>query len=211
MISKETIDLMSFFKSPILEFLNDIKDEVSHYLDDGIANYVETIKNKFSKTKTFLYRLENVNFYDVYFPITLKFKNNGNYIVDDINDLFSNTNFISIIGYAGSGKSMLLKHIFLKSIIQTIKIPIVLELRNLNDFNGTFIEYINNTITGNRLAPNIKILERLLIQGNFLFLLDGYGLHPRSWTKYVRVVGRNPGPVKREKGTCHEAPKEFCC
>jgi len=37
------------------------------------------------------------------------------------------------------------------------------------------------------------------------------GLHPRSWTKYVRVVGSNQSPVKREKGTCHEAPKEFCC
>jgi len=37
------------------------------------------------------------------------------------------------------------------------------------------------------------------------------GLHPTDWTKYVRVVGRNQIPCGREKGTCHEAPKELCC
>ncbi len=37
------------------------------------------------------------------------------------------------------------------------------------------------------------------------------GLHPTGWTKYDRVVGRNQIPFVREKGTCHEAPKEFCC
>ena len=37
------------------------------------------------------------------------------------------------------------------------------------------------------------------------------GLHPIDWTKYVRVVGRNQIPCGREKGTCHEAPKELCC
>lgn len=37
------------------------------------------------------------------------------------------------------------------------------------------------------------------------------GLHPTGWTKYDRVVGRNQIPFMREKGTCHEAPKELCC
>ena len=37
-----------------------------------------------------------------------------------------------------------------------------------------------------------------------------FGLHPTDWTKYVRVVDRNPSPGKREKGSCHEAPKKFC-
>ena len=42
-------------------------------------------------------------------------------------------------------------------------------------------------------------------------ILEDDGLHPRSWTKYVRVVGRNQSPLQGEKGSCHEAPKEFCC
>ena len=35
------------------------------------------------------------------------------------------------------------------------------------------------------------------------------GLHPPSWTKYVRVVGRNQIPYVREKGTCHEVPQRY--
>jgi hypothetical protein len=37
-----------------------------------------------------------------------------------------------------------------------------------------------------------------------------FGLHPPSWTKHVRVVGRSQSPEKREKGSCHEAAKKFC-
>ena len=36
-----------------------------------------------------------------------------------------------------------------------------------------------------------------------------YGLHPSSWTKYVRVVGRIEHPGRREKGSCHEATKKI--
>jgi hypothetical protein len=35
------------------------------------------------------------------------------------------------------------------------------------------------------------------------------GLHPSSWTKYVRVVGRIEYPGEREKGSCHEATKKI--
>lgn len=173
-ISKETLELINAFKNPILEILKDIKDEVKFYFDTGIIKYVESIREKFSKTKTFLYRLENVNFYDIYFPITLRHNKQKNYQIEEIENLFENSNFISIIGNAGSGKSMLLKHVFLKSIMQIVKIPIVVELRNLNDFKGTFIDYLNILLVGKKITPNKKILERILSNGEFIFLLDGY-------------------------------------
>jgi hypothetical protein len=189
MPSKETLDLINTFRAPLLAVLKDIKDEVTYFIDNGIVDYVENIRNKYSKTKTFLYRLETVNFYDVYFPITLKFRENNNYHVDDINDLFNKNNFISIIGNAGSGKSMLLKHVFLKSIMQITNIPIVIELRNLNNYEGTFIEYINYIITGKKLAPNTTILERILHEGHFLFLLDGYDeIYSRNKEKYTHEL-----------------------
>jgi len=173
-ISKETLALISAFKNPILDALKDIKDEVKFYFDTGIVKYVDSIREKFIKTKTFLYRLETVNFYDIYFPITLRHLKQIDYKIDEIEGLFENSNFISIIGNAGSGKSMLLKHVFLKSIMQVVKIPIVVELRNLNDFDGTFFEYLNNLLAGKKITPNKKILERILSNGEFIFLLDGY-------------------------------------
>src|SRR4051812_36165043 len=120
-ISKETLELVNYFKNPILNLLSDAKDEAKFYLDNGIPKYVDSIREKFLKTKTFLYRLENVRFYDIYFPITLRSKNAKNFEVVTIFDLFKDSNYISIIGNAGSGKSMLMKYIFLRSIEQKLK------------------------------------------------------------------------------------------
>jgi hypothetical protein len=173
-ISKETLSLISTFKNPIIELLTDLKDEVKFYFDNGIIKYVENIREKFMMTKTFLYRHENVNFYDVFFPVTLNNKKKKQYKIEDIQNLFKDSSFITIIGNAGSGKSMLLRHVFLLAIKQVVKIPIVIELRNLNEFEGSFFDYINKSLSGKKIAPNEKILERILSNGDFIFLLDGY-------------------------------------
>lgn len=173
-ISKETLSLISTFKNPIIEKLSEWKDEIKFYFDTGIVKYVENIKNKYSKTKTFLFRNENVDFYDVYFPITLKNQKSTSYEIKHVEELFDESNFICIIGNAGCGKSMLLKHIFLLAIKQVTRIPIVIELRNLNEFKGSFFEYVNKSLSGKKIAPNDIILERILSSGDFIFLLDGY-------------------------------------
>ncbi len=174
MISEQTASLIETFKYPIFKLLGDLKAEIKHFLDDGLPEYVDNYKNKFSKTKTFLFREEKVNFYDIYFPISIKSNKKRFEDFKQIEELFIERQFISIIGNAGSGKSMLLKHIFLSSIKELFKIPLIIELRNLNDFNGTITDYIYKSIFKNKLAPNKNILERLLSTGNFLFLLDGY-------------------------------------
>ena len=174
MISPETVSLIDTFKEPILKFVGDLKDEVKYFLDDGLSEYVDNYKNKYSKTKTFLFREERVNFYDIYFPISIRGSKTRLDNFRQIEELFLERQYVSIIGNAGSGKSMLLKHIFLSSIRDLYRIPIIVELRNLNDFKGSITEYIYKSLFRNNLAPNSKILERLLKTGNFLFLLDGY-------------------------------------
>ncbi|HSV77008.1 MAG TPA: NACHT domain-containing protein [Bacteroidales bacterium] len=174
MISEQTLSLIETFKEPILSALSDIKNEVQFFLDDGLSEYVENQKNKLSKTKTFLFREEKVNFYDIYFPVSIRNRRRKIENFQEIEDLFIEKQYITLIGNAGSGKSMLLKHIFLSSITDLFKIPILVELRNLNEFNGTITDYIYQFIFRNKLAPNSKILERILSNGNFLFLLDGY-------------------------------------
>ncbi|MFN0291199.1 NACHT domain-containing protein [Pedobacter helvus] len=168
-----TISLVSAFKDPILKSCKDIKTEILFFLDDGLPDYINSIKDKFQHTKTFLYRQENVNFYDVFFPVSVKIQK-GTKTVTVCEDLFGESNFVSIIGTAGSGKTMLMKHFFLESIKTCYKIPLFIELRSLNDFKGSFTDLIYEVILNNRLSPNSKILERLLESGNFLLLLDGY-------------------------------------
>jgi len=173
MISKETISLITSLKDPIIKVLEDIATEVKFFMDNGLSEYIESTKVKFENTKTFLYRDENVPFYDVFFNVTLKFHRELKKIVDQ-DDLFAKSNCASIIGNAGSGKTMLIKHFFLNTINSGNKIPIFIELRNLNDYDLSIIDYIYQVLFDNKLSPNQKILERLLNTGEFIFLLDGY-------------------------------------
>lgn len=162
------------------------RDEIKYLIDDGLAVYEVNQKEKFEKLNTFLYRHDPVSFYDIYFPLNLKGKkpSNEEYIVE-VNDkpknIFKHSRCVTIIGDAGSGKSMLMKHFFLHFLKYELEIPIFIELRNLNSFNGSFFEYIVQIIYNNRLSPNIKILERILTDGKFLFILDGYDeLHSKN-------------------------------
>src|SRR5690606_26451147 len=84
------------------------------------------------------------------------------------------SNCVSIIGNAGSGKSMLLKHLFIDSYEEGFKVPIYLELRSFNNIESSFKDFIINIIDSNNLAPNKKIIERILKSGRFIFLLDGF-------------------------------------
>lgn len=154
------------------------KDEIKYLLDDGLLSYANSQKEKFEKTKTFLYRDDRVNFYDTFFPLDLSgTKPNGKtYSVsmkEPLTETFADGNCVSIIGDAGSGKSMLMKHFFLQFLNEE-KIPLFIELRNLNSFDGSFYDYIIKSIFNNRLSPNNTILERIISNGKFLFLLDGY-------------------------------------
>ncbi len=80
-----------------------------------------------------------------------------------------------MIGSAGSGKSTVVKYLFLNAIECDFKIPIKIELRYLNDFDGSVIEYIKENIFKlSKLASNDRIIERLMKSGDFIFFLDGY-------------------------------------
>lgn len=165
--------LLSGYKNEILKKLNDIKDEVDYLIDNGLKQYVVNLSDKYGRTKTFLYRDTPVDFYDIYYPLSVK--NERTILdVDDINKLFSKGDFITILGNAGSGKSMLVKHIFLSCLKRGSTIPIVIEWRSLNSFVGTIEEYVKNIIFDNKLSKNEKICERILECGSFLFLFHGF-------------------------------------
>lgn len=155
------------------------KDELAYFLDDGLLNYALSQKAKFEKIKTFLYRNDLVNFYDTYYPLNLMgVKVSGEkYVINvdsELRKTFNESFCITIVGDAGSGKSMLMKHFFLYFLKNELEVPVFVELRNLNSYDGSFKDYIEALIFNNRLSPNDRILERLLSDGKFLFLLDGY-------------------------------------
>jgi hypothetical protein len=156
------------------EIFAELHDEGKQFIGTDIKKYLEKQKNKYSHIKTLLKGNTPVYLYEIYFPINLSNDDQETIHTEHISKVFENCNYITIIGDAGSGKSTLTKHLFLNSIKESFEIPILIELRYLNETDGNIERYIIEKIFENNLSQNSKILERLLIKGKFVFFLDGF-------------------------------------
>ncbi|WP_424494190.1 NACHT domain-containing protein [Salinimicrobium sp. GXAS 041] len=158
---------------PLVDGFKAVHNEWDNFFEIGLTDYLHSQTEKYYFTNTFLHRSEKVRFNDIYFPIKATYKK----LTTDFNDLdelFTNYNNITIIGSAGSGKTTLIKHIFLQTIFNQNRIPILIELRNLNEFKGEFEKLITEKILKSKVKPSDGIFKRALESGKFLFLLDGY-------------------------------------
>jgi len=164
-------NLVSSFTSEVTAFLeNKIKNWKDVYFNSNIADYLNSMNNKFSMTKTFLYRNNPEDFRKRYFNVLLRSKDVGNFLVTNIDEFFRNNNFISIISSAGSGKTMFVKNVFIKTLEQkNKKIPIEITLRDLKTEENCIEKNILD-----KLKIDKDVLNILLEKGKFLFLLDGY-------------------------------------
>lgn len=168
------LELISEYKSELAKIAKYSIDELSQMLDNGLAKYIGNYQEKYEHTKTFLVSDRTVPFYEVYFELSVQQASNGVRQKIELEKLFKKNKCISIIGQAGSGKSMIMRHCFLSALKCSYKIPIVIELRRLNNYDSPLEYYIAEKVFSADLAKNTLIFERLLKEGRFLFLLDGF-------------------------------------
>jgi len=171
-MTEKTIELSGLIQ-PLKDAYKSISDEWKNFFDIGLYDYLYSQTNKYYFTNTFLHRSEKVRFYDIYYPIKSTYKNLTTDFCN-LEEIYENYSKIIISGSAGSGKTTLIKHLFLKTLFQKNRIPILIELRHLNDFEGNIEKIISEKILNNQLKPNSKILKRSLLSGKFVFLFDGY-------------------------------------
>jgi predicted NACHT family NTPase len=169
----------------------DFSEEIKHTISNNILEYQIEEYNRNSISKTLLHRVEPKRLKEFYQPLFIRKcgKNNKKNEIyrhiakikdkriatESIEKLFEKNQFVTLIGNAGSGKSTIVKYLFLNSIDSNFKIPIKVELRYLNDYSGTVIDFIQEKVFKlNRLASADKIIERLMKSGDFVFFLDGY-------------------------------------
>ena len=174
--------LKSLFTTIATEF----GEEVKQFLNTNMLEYQIEEHARNYCTKTLLHRLQPKELMSFYQPLFItpygknhtlfnERKNTKRIPTDSIKEVFSQRQFITLIGSAGSGKSTIVKYLFLNAIDTNFKIPVKVELRYLNDFNGTIIEFITDRIFKlNKLATHARIIERLMSSGDFVFFLDGY-------------------------------------
>lgn len=189
---KIIISLLSVFRTPIEQAIKSVKQSFEKFYDQGIKSYLEKTFEEICTTKTFINK-DPQPFYEIFFPISLSDGNKNVYDSQESIFLFESSKRITIIGSAGGGKSLLSKHIFLDSINKQLGIPILINLRDFNDFDDGFEDFIHFKIFNYKMFKydntwkksdttdmefQSQKQENLFVKaigtGKFIFILDGY-------------------------------------
>ena len=151
------------------------KDEID--LGAAFKNYLESSVEIYSKIKTLLYRHEPKDIYSFYECVGVS-KENGEIIdASSINNILDIGEKLIVTGTGGSGKSVMMKHLYLDTIKNTKLIPIFVELRGLNDLNYdniNLVEYIYNIMCTLEFKLEKEYFEYSLEEGCNVILLDGF-------------------------------------
>lgn len=146
-----------------------------NYWENKFSNYLEVIYKDSLYLTTLVFPNSQTKIKDLYVPLTLNqaitFER---YKIDTFDySIFDKYNKIIISDYAGMGKSTLLKWITISIIEQNKGIPILVELRKIDEKNS-LIDEIFNQINPIDNSFDKDLVFELLELGFFTILLDGF-------------------------------------
>lgn len=160
------------FKSKFL-----IEDDSLYPTEDNFQEYFHRTFKKLIVVNTLVFHNSQRLLTDIYLPLTLKLNNKDKIIIekimgfpDKLSDEYGN---ILITDTAGMGKSTLMKYIFIDCINKNKGIPLFIELRRLNN-SKKIIDEIHEQLSSIDNNFNTELLLKLLAEGGFVIILDGY-------------------------------------
>lgn len=148
-------------------------DDIRLKMEKSYKDYLICAYARYSKAKSFLIRDEATQLYDFYVPLGITCGKKQSNEASIYNFIQKNP-FAIIKGSAGSGKSMMMRHLFLNTIEKQEKVPIFVELRRLNDFDGSLLDFIKNSLVENKFLLDSEFIEKALKLGHFAIFLDGF-------------------------------------
>ncbi len=179
-VAKVTVDLIedairnSWDK--IKHFFVDLNNKESVVYGAAYEKYLRNTYQKFSKIKTIIYRRVPKDLYSFYECIGLL--NSGNTIdTSNINNILNVDKKIIVTGTGGIGKTMLFKHLFIDAIKNTNLIPVLIELRALNNVEDKSLSLktiVYKTLVENGFNLSEDYFEYSLQLGSYVILLDGF-------------------------------------
>lgn len=193
--NKIAIELVKQFAKPILDgvgkLTNEAHDKLKVTLNTCFSKYITRSYDRYSKTKTLLYRDAPVNLKEFYVRTDLEIGFDQKIQESDfIEELHKNKRLV-ISGTAGSGKSTFCKSIFLDLIENPIGVfPIFVELRHLNsDSETTLFDFILKTLTEIESTFTKSQLDYSLSLGKVLLIFDGFDeLNNELREKYEKEI-----------------------
>jgi hypothetical protein len=146
-----------------------------NFWENKFEKYLQDLYNNSLFLTTLVFPNQRTKIKDLYVPLTIIASDN--YKRHKINKfdfkLFDTYDKIIISDYAGMGKSTLMKWIAISILEQNKSVPILIELRKINDEN-TIIDEIFNQLNPIDKEFDKELVFRLLNLGFFTILLDGF-------------------------------------
>ena len=141
---------------------------------EAFQKYFTTSISKYIETKTILYRRKPVHIYDFYVDIDLVGHEHNTIHTSSLNELISVSKYTLITGTAGSGKSTLIRHLFLKTIKTQSHIPIFIELRNIGVTEQPLIDSMYDHLVDFNFDLEKEHFLRFLETGRFVVFFEGF-------------------------------------
>lgn len=166
--------------SQIEDFIDLLKSAGLHWTqklrlswEAAFKGYVTQIANRHSRARSFFHRAEPEYLYNFYVPIGVKTKNRSIPRVD-AKSLFSPTPHAVIQGSGGCGKSVLTRHLLLDILRIKARIPVLVELRSLNQEWKPILTIVGECLKECGLELSDAVIARGVEKGNFSLLFDGF-------------------------------------
>lgn len=179
-VSKELVE-----KNPV--FAKKIFSEIRFFFKD-VNCYFELLYEQNYRIKTILNRDEPRNISEVYQPLSANIK--GESLIINYENLFGDRDFIILKGTAGSGKSTAMKHLLVDCITNYRTIPIHINLRDVTFINDkSLLQEIVNKFIDHKISADQNIIKRMIKNGKFLFIMDGYDeISKDSQNHFIKAI-----------------------
>lgn len=142
-------------------------------IGQAYQRYILNARSKLAKTKSFFILDKPTDFYDYYVSTEISC---GRISLDNpgISQCVNVSDRIVIAGTGGSGKSIFMRHMFLDCINTMRFVPVLIELRDLNDSKRTVEEQIFYVLENGGFNVGGGFVIRSMEAGRFCFLFDGF-------------------------------------
>lgn len=138
----------------------------------GYENYLAKAYHKHFYVKTFLSFNQPRPISDFYVPLSVAC---GHYECEaSISGLTKNNPNGIIVATAGSGKTMMMRHLFIDTIDNTDRVPVFVELREINHVDLGLVDLIRRKLRDNGFDFADDYVTKAIEAGHFTFLLDGF-------------------------------------
>ncbi len=151
----------------------DTSEKIRLRLEKTFKVYLNDVAARYVGAKTLIIRDEPRPLYSFYVPLGLESSLHDLKRVS-LKMLTEAGTPALIIGSAGCGKSLFMRHLLLDALVNPIRVPVFIELRRLNGTSFSLHNLIRETLQSHAPGLDDSFIEAALRSGHFLFLLDGF-------------------------------------